>query len=209
MKNIKKYFLLYFIVLGIAFGYGCSAIKQLSETFTNVQRLQFKLESVSNCSIAGIGINGKSKISDFGVSDAFKLTQAFGAKKFPAEFILNVNAKNPNDGTGGTKATSATITRIQWRLLIDDVPTVEGDITSPITVPGKGQAVTIPVSVSLDLYQFFKNKSYDSIMNLAFAIGGVNGSPSRLKLDIKPSVRTEFGEISYPGRITVIDKEYK
>jgi len=171
MNHIKKYFLLYFIVSGIAFGFGCSALKQLSETMNNIKRLQFKLDNVSNCSLAGIGVSGKSSLSDFGVTDAFKLTQAFASKKFPVEFVLNVAAKNPNDGTGGTKATSATITRLQWRLLIDDVPTVEGDITSPITVPGRGGSVMIPVSVSLDLYQFFKNKSYDSIVNLALAIG--------------------------------------
>jgi hypothetical protein len=59
------------------------------------------------------------------------------------------------------------------------------------------------------LYQFFGQQGYDKILNLALALGGVNSSPTRLKLDVHPTVSTPMGAISYPGRITVVDKEYK
>jgi len=41
------------------------------------------------------------------------------------------------------------------------------------------------------------------------SIGGASGSPAKLKLDAKPTIRTQFGPISYPGRITIIDKEFR
>ena len=75
-------------------------------------------------------------------------------------------------------------------------------------IPGTGQATTIPIRLSLDLYEFFGNKGYDELVGLALAIGGRSGSPSRLTLDAQPRVTTPFGEIVYPGRITIVDREF-
>ena len=41
------------------------------------------------------------------------------------------------------------------------------------------------------------------------ALGGKNSSASRLTLKIKPTVETFLGEITYPGEIQVIDKEFR
>jgi len=62
--------------------------------------------------------------------------------------------------------------------------------------------------MGLDLYNFFGNKGYDGIVNLALAIGGVQGSAARLKLDAQPTVSTPLGAITYPSRITIIDKNF-
>ncbi|MEK7250884.1 MAG: hypothetical protein AAB209_10740, partial [Bacteroidota bacterium] len=61
----------------------------------------------------------------------------------------------------------------------------------------------------LDLMKFFKDKGYESIVNLALALGGANSAPSRLTLRVKPTVQTDFGPISYPNEIDVIDKEFR
>jgi hypothetical protein len=63
--------------------------------------------------------------------------------------------------------------------------------------------------MSLDLYEFFGNKGYESVINLALALGGVSGSAAKVKLDIKPTVNTAIGPISYPNRLTIIDKEWR
>jgi hypothetical protein len=34
-------------------------------------------------------------------------------------------------------------------------------------------------------------------------------NPSKVKMDIKPSINTSIGPINYPSRITVVDKEWK
>jgi hypothetical protein len=138
-----------------------------------------------------------------------KLTQAFATKSFPAEFTLNVAARNPNDGTGGYPQTTSTITSIDWNLYIDDKLTISGYVDRPIEIPGTGKSTIIPFTMQLDLYKFFNDKGYDNVINLALALGGVNKSPSRIKLDIQPTVSTPLGPIVYPGRITVVDKEFK
>ncbi|HRP03130.1 MAG TPA: hypothetical protein PLE30_10835 [Candidatus Kapabacteria bacterium] len=199
-----------FLILGVTLAANsCNTLKDLANAASNISKLQFKLIDVDNFRLAGVDISKKSSVSDISITDALKLTNAFATKSFPAEFVLNVAAKNPNDGTNGSKKSDATISSLDYRLLIDDVPTITGDISAPIGIPGNGQSVEIPLKMGLDLYQFFGNKGYESIANLALAIGGVSGTPARLKLDMKPTVKTSFGPISYPSRLTIIDKEWR
>jgi len=177
-------------------------------TITNAQRLKFKLGSVNGFSLAGVSLKSISSINNLSAMDIIKLTSAFANKEIPATFTLNVLAKNPNDGTGGTKESSALIKNLDWRLLIDSKETINGAVQN-INVPGVGQETTIPVGISLDLYKFFSSSGYEDIINLALALGGQNGSSSRLSLKVKPTVETFLGPMTYPGEITVIDKEFR
>jgi LEA14-like dessication related protein len=186
----------------------CSSISKITQTLTNLQRLQFKLENVNDFALAGVKLSNKKSINDFSITDGLKLTQAFTSKSLPTRFVLNVAAKNPNDGTGGSKQAGATLTSFDWQLYIDDVPTIKGNIASPIEVPGTGQTTIIPLVIEIDLYKFFKDKGYDGLLNLALALGGVEGSAARLKLDAKPTVQTDFGPLTYPGRITIVDTKF-
>ena len=185
--------------------YGCSVVQQI----LSLQRLQFKLDGVTGFALSGINISNKSKLTDFSISDGLKLTQIYGSRSIPVEFILNVATKNPNDGSGGIQRTTATLTSFDWTLYIDDKATISGNIDRQIEIPGTGQTSVIPLRMSLDLYKFFGDKGYDGIINLVLAIGGVNGSAARLKLDARPTVNTPLGPINYPGRITVIDREFR
>ena len=187
----------------------CNVIKDVSDTLSNVSRLKFKLADVNNFALAGVKLDGKDQINDFSITDGLKLTQAFASKRMPAKFILNVEAKNPNDGTGGSKKTSATLTSFDWKLYIDDKETIAGNIEKAVTIPGTGQSTFIPLSIELDLYKFFKEKGYDDLIRLAMAIGGEKGSAARLTLDARPTVTTSLGPITYPGRIKIVDKEWK
>lgn len=187
----------------------CINLKQVTQTFTNLKRLEFKLENINNFQLNGINISNKKAVSDFSLTDGAKLLQVFNSKKLPCEFVLNVAAINPNDGKGGSKQTTSTITKMDWNLYIDDKLTISGDVNKPIEIPGTGSSTIIPFNMKLDLMEFFGNKSYNEIINLALALGGVDGSAARVKFDIKPTVSTPIGPITYPGRITVIDKEFR
>jgi LEA14-like dessication related protein len=207
-KNVIILTALAFVLSAFIFQ-SCSAIKDISNTLANISKLQFKLDNVTNFRLVGIDLGTKRSVTDFNISDGLKLTNAFATKSFPATFVVHLNALNPNDGSNKTQKTNATIAGLDYRLLLDDVQTISGDIQAPISVPGTGQSVNIPLSMSLDLLQFFGNRSYESIMNLALALGGVNGTAAKVKLDIKPTVNTAIGPITYPSRLTVIDKEWR
>ena len=91
---MKKIFLIISLIFLVT---SCSVY----ETIVNLSRLQFKLGDVNNFELNGIDISGKSKLEDFNFQDLLKLTTAFSSGSLPVTFMLNVEAKNPNDGTGG------------------------------------------------------------------------------------------------------------
>jgi len=193
------------IIFGlIAFVYSCSVY----ETFVNLSRLQFKLGTVNNFQLNGIDLSNKNKLDDFNFQDILNISAMFSSGKFPVSFMLNVEAKNPNDGTGGYKATDATIQSFPWRLVIDDKVTVSGNIDKPVSVPGAGDVAEIPIVIQLDIAKFFKDKGYESLINLALTLGGKNGSASRLTLYADPVVSTAFGNISYPDELKIVDKNF-
>lgn len=181
----------------------------VSDAITNAQRLQFKLGNVSGFTIAGIGIGDKKSLTDIGVLDIAKIVSAFSSGKLPTNFTLNLIAKNPDDGTGGAKENNSLIRSLAWKLLIDDTDIINGNINQTITIPGVGKETVIPIEMGFDLLQYFKGDGYDKLMNLAFAIGGKTGSSARLKLKIKPTIDTFLGPFTYPGELTVVDKEFR
>lgn len=194
--------------LCIMLSFSLQSCPSIMNALGNLQKLQFKLENITNFRVAGIQTNNKSKLSDFSITDGIALSRAVATNKFPAEFTINIAAINPNDGTGTAPQRTATLSSLDFRLLIDDLPTIKGDISKPLDIPGNGQTTMIPVTVSMDLYEFFGNKGYDGLVNLALALGGAKGSASHIKLDAKPTVSTILGNIAYPDRITIVDKQF-
>jgi len=186
----------------------CAALDQMTAALANLQRLKFKLSGVHDFRLLGIDLGGKTRITDLNALDAVKLVQSYQSRKLPVDFIVDVLAVNPNDGTGGTRQTTSTLTGLECRLLIDGQPTIVGNIEEPFEIPGTGQESVIPLRLSLDLLEFFAGKPYDDILNLALAIGGKNRSPARIALDAQPTVSTPVGPITYPGRITIVSTEF-
>lgn len=206
MKSFNKILILLLFASFSLIHFKCTAVY---DTLTNIQRLQFKLGAVNNFNLAGVKIGTIRTINDIGVIDAAKLIAAFASGKFPASFTLNVLARNPNDGTGGTKNTTAVLKSLAWRLFLDDKETINGNIPNSIEVPGVGHETTIPIVMSLDLFQFFKDQGYEHVVNLALALGGVSGSSSRVTLKATPTVDTFLGPIKYPGELTIVDREFR
>lgn len=206
MKRVPTTLLL---VSAVLFLTSCAALQDIQKAMTNLSRCQFKLESVNQFALSGIDLSNKSTMSDFSLTDGARLAASFARNEFPASFTLNVAAINPNDGTGGTPQTAATLTSFAWTLILDNTLTINGDIADPITIPGTGQKTIIPLQMNLDLARFFKERGYDAVVNLALALGGANSSPSRITLRATPRIRTSLGDISYPGAIDIIDKEFR
>ncbi len=187
----------------------CGALKDIQRAIGNLSRCEFKLASIDNFSLMNVNLGAKNNISDFSITEGIRLVDAFGKGKLPTSFTLNVAAINPNDGSGGTAQTSATLTSFAWTLILDDRTTIKGNIAEPITIPGTGQSTIIPLRMDLDLFEFFEDKGYESIINLAMALGGVKGSPTKVTLRARPTIRTAFGDITYPGDIDIIDREFR
>ncbi len=197
-----------FLIPGSLLISGCASLQQLQDTLLNVKRLQFKLDGVTPGMLAGINLAAIDSPTKISVLDGLKLANAFRQKSLPVSLTLNVAAKNPNDGTGGSTQKTALLKALAWTLKIDDKETITGDIPSPVEIPGTGQATEIPLQLSLDLYKFFGEQGYDSLLNLALAIAGQKGSTSRLTLSAVPTVSVAGLDLKYPGQIDIVDKAF-
>ncbi len=197
-----------FLIPGSLLISGCASLQQLQDTLLNVKRLQFKLDGVTPGMLAGINLAAIDSPTKISVLDGLKLANAFRQKSLPVSLTLNVAAKNPNDGTGGSTQKTALLKALAWTLKIDDKETITGDIPSPVEIPGTGQATVIPLQLSLDLYKFFGEQGYDSLLNLALAIAGQKGSTSRLTLSAVPTVSVAGLDLKYPGQIDIVDKAF-
>ena len=178
------------------------------QTVVNLSRLQFKLGDVNNFTVNGINISNKKSLQDFNALEIISLTQVIASGKLPASFTLNVEAKNPNDGSGGYPKTNATIKEFPWRLEIDEVETIAGNIGTPIAVPGTGEIQNIPVTMNIDLMEFFGNKGLENLANLALTLGGQQGSSSKLALFATPTVTSPIGDIKYPGELKIVEQSF-
>jgi hypothetical protein len=201
---IKRAALIFIFLLPVISETGCSAY----ETIINLSRLKFKIDSIDNVELAGIPLKNKLSINDFSTLETLKLSTAFVRNALPLTFTINVDAKNPNDGTGGYSRTNATIVSFPWKLFLDDKQTVAGDISSEVNVPGTGETTKIPLKVTLDLVQFFKDRGYQGILNLAFNLAKESNTPSKITLYAQPTVGTPLGNIKYPKEIKIINLEY-
>jgi hypothetical protein len=178
------------------------------ETIANLSRLKFKLGEVNNFTISGINLSNKKSIQDFDPLELLNLTQVIATGTLPASFTLNVEAQNPNDGTGGYAKTDATLKAFPWKLNIDQTETISGNIGSPVSVPGTGEITNIPLDMNIDLIQFFGNSGLENLVNLALALGGQEGSASRLTLFATPTVSSPLGDIKYPGELKIVDQSF-
>ncbi len=198
---MRKIFLIFLIV---PLFFSCSVI----QTVQNVSRLKYRIQSANDYRVANVTISDKQSLRDFSPVELLRLTAGLAKGNLPLTFNLNIEAKNPNDGSGGFPRTDISIASFPWRLYINDKETVKGNITDPVFVPGKGETVIIPIKVEFDIAKSFKDKSLEDILSLLLQIGGIRGSTSNLKLIARPVLGTPIGNIRYPDGITIVDKTF-
>jgi len=206
---LKRSVSVFLLLAALAALQSCATLNDMAAFLASLQKLKFRLEGVHDFRLLGLDLSGKSLLSQVGAGDALRFVQAYASKKLPVDFVVDVAAVNPNDGTGGTRKTTGTLTSLECRLLIDQKPTVTGNIEKPIEIPGTGQETVLPIRISLDLCEFFSDRSYEDLVGLALALGGKNRSAARISLDAQPSVQTPLGPITYPGRITIVSTEFR
>lgn len=186
---------------------GCSILQNLS----SMKQVQFRIGSLSGISIGGVSVMGKQKVTDFSVGETMSLAGKVAGRSLPLSLTVNVEARNPNEtvqGNGMSMSGIATLQSMEWRLLIDDVPTLSGIIQGPITLPAGGEIVTIPITTEFNLFSVFEERGYAGMAKLAFALANPGSSQVSVTLDAKPVIETFLGNMTYPGRITIIEKEF-
>jgi hypothetical protein len=186
-------FLLSFVLL-------CSSCGITDQTrgMKNFAKCSFRIRDVQDMALAGVNVQDVQSFSDFDFVETGRITTALLSGDLPLTFTLNIEIQNPNQE-------QALMNELEWILFIDDAEITKGTINKKIEIIPGGINV-LPVGLNLDLLELLSGESSSSIMNFGLNLSGNGGTPSRMKLKIKPSIYVSGKRISYPGYISIEDE---
>ncbi len=209
MKKTLIPFISITLVFAVAIGLlinlnSCATLNALA----GLTKAEFKLQDAVNVSLMGINLSSKKTIKDFSIVDGMNLLNSFNSGKMPLTFTLNVAARNPNKHDPKSGLSSFSLSEFPYHLLIDGRETISGGIANAVPLPDGGQTTIIPLQASIDLKQFFGDKGYNDIINLALAISG-QGGVAKLALKAQPKISTPIGSMTYPKELTIVSTEFR
>jgi len=173
----------------------CDILQQMI-TFT---KCEFKMNSLTDTRLVGVDIQNKHSFSDLSFMDAANATKTFLSGELPLSFNLNIATKNPN-------ASTAAMQKMEWIVYIDDIKMTTGIVDQPISIP-PGETRNLPITVKLDLKKILNNKTKSALLNFGFNLADAGNYPTRVRLDIKPTIDVAGIPIEYPGYFS-LKKEF-
>lgn len=184
-----------FLLAGILSFQSCDILQQMV-TFT---KCEFKMNSLTDTKLVGMNIQNKNSFSDLSFMDAANVTKTLLGGELPLSFNLNIETKNPNTST-------AAMQKMEWILFIDDIKITTGILNQQVTIP-PGETRNIPIAIKLDLKKLFNDKTKTSLLNFGFNLADAGNYPTRVKLDIKPTINVAGFPLEYPGYFS-LKKEF-
>lgn len=175
---------------------GCQALQQ----FAALRQVDFGLDRVSDVNLAGIRVDDVRSYDDLRPTEIARIAASLAQGRLPAEFDLHVAARNPAENS-----VDARLLRMDWKLFLEDRETVNGVIEQDLLLP-VGATTAFPVSIRLDLVQFFGDNLRD-LVNLALSLSGQGGEPTNIRLEAIPTIQTPIGPIQYPTPIAIVSRD--
>ena len=175
---------------------GCATLQQ----FAALGNVDFSLDRVSGLRLAGIDLSRIDSFDDIGLSEVAALTLGVAQNRLPMDLQLHVLAENPADNS-----VDARLMRLDWTLLLQNRETLSGVLEEEVLLP-PGQPQDVPVTISLNLMEFFEGSAQD-LLELALSLAGQGGEPKEIALRATPIVDTPIGPIRYPQPITIVSRK--
>ena len=175
----------------------CAALREVAA----LRQVEFSIDQVNSVRLAGVDVTSIRSYDDLGAGSAARVATAVLRKSVPLQFDLHLRAENPGDN-----AVNARLVRMEWTLLLQDRETIRGTIDRSIVLP-PGEPRDIPITMSLDLLDFFANNARD-LVSVAVAASGRSGTRASVALRATPSIDTPLGPLQYPEPITILRREF-
>jgi len=87
--------------------------------------------------------------------------------------------------------------------VLDGRDTVSGSMLNDIKL-NAGEVESIPLRLSLNMFEYFNEKSAMDMLDLAMAFAGADGAiPQGVALKVRPTIDTIFGPITYGKGILI------
>ncbi len=204
MNKIIKISLLILIFFSLA---SCSKISDITKTLMNLKNLEYRLLGIESVRLAGVDFNSNMSLKDISLMNITRLTAAAAKKSMPIEFILNLEAKNPNEEKGKSFNSAATIESFDFDVFLDSKKAFTGGLASPVKIESNGGIKVIPLKVAFDLTQVYENSQYEKLANIAMNLAGFDVQKTKVAVEATPIVSTPLGKMN-PGRIKITQTEY-
>lgn len=189
---MKKQTIIIFFALLLIGGSSCKTLM----SYTNILKCDFRMQSLKNPTLAGIDVQRIKSFSDLNLMQAGKITTAYIGGNVPLAFQLNIEGKNPNPS-------EARMAQFDWILKIDDIQMATGTNQSEYTIPANSGTQLIPLYISVNLLDVLNNETKNTLFNFGLNLADASDKPTRVSVQIKPTVYVSGIPITYPGYINL------
>jgi len=166
----------------------CATLQQAMD----LSAVKFTFDRVSSVRVAGIDLMNLHSVDQLNMFQVARATLAVSREDLPLDLTVHVKTENPL-----INQIAATLVSMDWTLMLDGRETISGTLNERITLPA-GEAQTIPLRLSLNMFKFFNEKNAMDMLDLALAFAGSKGSvPEGVALKIRPTVDTPLGLMQY------------
>jgi len=165
-------------------------------SYTNIVKCDFRMHSLKNPTLAGIDVQRIKNFSDLSMMQAGKLTTAYLGGNVPLAFQLNLEAKNPN-------ASEAKMAQFDWILKIDDIQIATGTNQNEYIIPANEGTQMIPLNISVNLLDILNKETKNTLFNFGLNLADASEKPTRVSVQLKPTVYVSGIPITYPGYINL------
>jgi len=187
MKQIRRLA----VILGatvLLFLSSCATLQQAME----LSSVKFTFDRVSSVKVAGIDLMNLHSIDQLNMFQVARATLAVSRENLPLDLTVHVKTENPL-----VNQVAATLVSMDWTLMLDGRETISGTLNDRISIPA-GEAQTIPLRLSLNMFKFFNEKNAVDLLDLALAFAGSKDSiPQGVALKIRPTINTPLGLMRY------------
>lgn|GEM_PF-54313 len=178
------------LALGIA---GCATLQEVAA----VRRLEFAFERVASVRLAGVALDGRTRLADLGAADAARLAAAVARREVPVELVAHVSARNP-----ARNAVAARLVRVGWTLFVGERRTVGGTVEGERRI-APGESAEVPIAARFELFELAAGGGARDLFDLARAIAGHGPAPADVRLELAPTVETPLGPMRWPAPVVV------
>jgi hypothetical protein len=182
---------------------GCS----LTDIMT-FAKASFRVENTTEFALCGINV---SELGSLSVPQVLTIGRYWLQGQCPMDFNLGLGIKNPNTGNSGLPKIEIALTKLDYGIFMDTikgsgedtVKVAEGLFTGKFGIGDDGQIAVLGLGVRFDAFQVLKLLGRDGIIDLALAVGGINGNIrdedhlGRLQMFMVPTIETPLGDMTW------------
>jgi len=168
-------------------------------TPADLSKVKFSLDRVSAVRVAGIDLMKIESLDELNMFQVGRATMALSQNNLPLDLTLHLKSENPL-----ANQVAARLLRMDWTLVLDGRDTISGTLEKHVQIAA-GEAQDIPLNLSLNMLEFFDERSAMDMLDLALAFAAEDGAmPQGVALRIRPTIDTIFGPITY-GKALLIE----